>query len=56
MPSSNRERILQAIALLIIVLVGAYFRFTGLTWGGYEYPHPDERFLIWVVADIAPVE
>ena len=25
-------------------------------WGDYEYPHPDERFLVWVVADIAPVD
>jgi len=44
------------LSLLIILLLAGYFRFTGLFWGDYEYPHPDERFLIWVVADIAPVD
>jgi YYY domain-containing protein len=44
------------MALIVVLLIGAYFRFTGLTWGDYEYQHPDERFLIWVVADIAPVD
>ncbi len=33
MPSSNRERILQSMALIVVLLIGAYFRFTGLTWG-----------------------
>lgn len=51
-----RDSALTFVGLLIVLLVGAYFRFTGLFWGEYEYPHPDERFLVWVVADIAPVD
>jgi len=51
-----RERILRAAAILIVLLIGGIFRFTGLMWGDYAYPHPDERFLVWVVADIAPVD
>ena len=51
-----RDSALTFIGLLIVLLLGAYFRLTGLFWGEYEYPHPDERFLVWVVADIAPVD
>lgn len=54
--SALRASALTFIGLLLVLLLGAYFRFTGLFWGEYEYPHPDERFLVWVVADIAPVD
>lgn len=33
------------ILLCLIILVGAYFRFVGLNWDDFAYPHPDERFL-----------
>ncbi len=43
-------------ALLLLVLsAAAYFRFTGLLWGEFSYLHPDERFLVWVTADLSPV-
>jgi len=30
---------------ILILLVGAYFRFTGLNWDANQHLHPDERFL-----------
>ena len=48
--------VFQIAGLALVLLLGYYFRTTGLMWGEYQYPHPDERFLVWVVADIAPVE
>jgi YYY domain-containing protein len=43
------------LLLVYILLIGAYFRFTGLSWGEYQYLHPDERFLVWVGTDIQPI-
>ncbi|HEU5316859.1 MAG TPA: DUF2298 domain-containing protein [Chloroflexota bacterium] len=40
--------------LLAILLVGAYFRFTGLDWDGGQHLHPDERFLTMVEGAIRP--
>jgi YYY domain-containing protein len=34
-----------ALALLAILLLAAYFRFTGLDWDDTYHLHPDERFL-----------
>ena len=51
-----RGNLFHVIALCTVLLVGAYLRFTGLNWGDNQYQHPDERFLVWVVADIAPVQ
>ncbi len=31
--------------LALIVLLGGYFRFTGLNWDALQHLHPDERFL-----------
>jgi len=53
---SRLESVLPVLALIIVLFAAAYFRFVGLMWGDYSYPHPDERFLVWVVADIAPVD
>lgn len=44
------------VLLIIVMIAGVYFRFTGLLWGESQYLHPDERFLIWVGSDIEPVE
>ncbi len=47
---------LAASALLVLILcAAAWLRFSGLGWGEDQYLHPDERFLLWVGSDIAPV-
>lgn len=43
------------LLLIFVLLFGAYLRGAGLYWGEYQYLHPDERFLVWVGADISPV-
>lgn len=43
------------VLLLYVLVFGAFFRFIGIRWGDYQYLHPDERFLIWVGADIQPI-
>ncbi|MFN3308202.1 MAG: ArnT family glycosyltransferase, partial [Anaerolineales bacterium] len=44
------------LALMVILGVATYFRFVGINWGEEQYLHPDERFLVWVGSDIAPVK
>ncbi len=53
---SNKNTLIVGALLTLILLAGAFLRFRGLTWGEYQYLHPDERFLIWVGTDISPVE
>jgi hypothetical protein len=43
------------IFLIAILLVGAYFRFTGLDWDHGTHLHPDERFLTTVTAQLQTV-
>ncbi|GAB4275626.1 MAG: hypothetical protein Kow0080_25210 [Candidatus Promineifilaceae bacterium] len=54
----SRRPSLETIATLLIIpilLIGAYFRFTGLDWDGNHHLHPDERFLTIVTATIQTV-
>ncbi len=44
------------LLLVYVLLMGAYFRLSGLYWGEYQYLHPDERFLVWVGSDITPLK
>jgi YYY domain-containing protein len=44
------------LLLLLILLLGAYFRFTGLNWDGNFHLHPDERFLTIVTTQLQPVD
>jgi YYY domain-containing protein len=59
-PASKRKRrlvspLIYDILLVYILFIGAFFRFIGIQWGDFQYLHPDERFLIWVGADIQPI-
>ena len=54
--SIDIKSLLIILGLIAVLLVGAYLRFAGLSWGEYQYLHPDERFLVWVGTDISPVE
>ena len=54
LPVKPRQRVpWLGIGLLIIVLMaGVYFRFTGLDWDEEQHLHPDERFLTMVTSTI----
>ncbi|TLN23552.1 glycosyltransferase family 39 protein, partial [bacterium] len=54
-PERPRESRLWDVLLILVMLLGAYFRFTGIDWGESQYLHPDERFFVWVTADISEV-
>ena len=43
------------LALVLILLVGAYFRFTGLNWDQNQHQHPDERFISMTAEQISAV-
>ncbi len=43
---------LSPIFILLILLLGAYFRFTGLNWDQGTHLHPDERFLTGVTSQL----
>jgi YYY domain-containing protein len=51
----RRTSWLWSVLLIIVLVVAGYLRFTGIFWGDYQYLHPDERFLVWVTADLKPV-
>ena len=51
----TRNIIIFGILLTVILIAASFLRFRGLSWGEYQYLHPDERFLIWVGSDISPV-
>ncbi len=60
-PSNPPERknwthaVILSLLFVLVLAAAAYFRFSGLDWGEYQFLHPDERFLIWVGTDISPV-
>ena len=51
-----RSNLLWDLLLIVVLLIGALFRFTGIEWDGNQHLHPDERFLTMVETGIAPVE
>ncbi|WP_448335045.1 DUF2298 domain-containing protein [Bellilinea sp.] len=55
LPATARLSWILDAALLGILLAGLFLRFNGLDWGQGQYLHPDERFLVWVTADLKPV-
>ncbi len=52
---SLSEGLISALLILLALLLGAYFRFTGLNWDQGTHLHPDERFLTSVATQIQPV-
>lgn len=44
-------RTVVPVCLLVILLAGALFRFTGLNWDDDQHLHPDERFMTMVAND-----
>ncbi len=45
-----------ALGLIVVLLIGAYFRLTGVNWDSDQHLHPDERFMTMVAEQISPVE
>lgn len=55
-----RQRVLTGeniafVGLVLVLLVAAYFRFTGLNWDANHHLHPDERFLTEIASRLQPV-
>jgi YYY domain-containing protein len=44
------------VLIIVVLLVGAFFRFTGLNWDSNYHLHPDERFLTMVESAISPAD
>jgi YYY domain-containing protein len=51
----RRETLGVALALIVILLLGASFRLAGLNWDDGQHLHPDERFLSMVISALEPV-
>jgi YYY domain-containing protein len=47
---------LALLPLLLVLLLGGVFRFTGLNWDENHHLHPDERFLTDVANRLQPVD
>lgn len=45
----------RTLLVVLVLALGAYFRFTGLKWDADFHLHPDERFLTMVESSISPV-
>ena len=43
------------LVMIVILIIAAVFRFTGIAWDGNQHLHPDERFLTMVETAISPV-
>lgn len=52
---TSRWESLAVVFLVLILLLGAYFRFTGLDWDENFHLHPDERFLTIVTSQLESV-
>ncbi len=46
------QRLFWDVLLLVILVVGAYFRLIGLDWDEEQHLHPDERFMTMVASSI----
>jgi YYY domain-containing protein len=54
-PSSPKTSRKVILGLVLILLVGAFFRFTGLNWDQNFHQHPDERYITMVADQIRGV-
>jgi len=57
MMKNSRSRLwLYDVMFLLILLMAAYFRLSGLNWDQSQHLHPDERFLTMVESAMTPVK
>ena len=52
----SRAEAAVVVGLLLILALGAYFRFVGLNWDSDSHLHPDERFLTMVGSAVSGVD
>ena len=45
-------KLIEYSVLLLILLLAAVLRWTGLDWDAYHHYHPDERYITWVATSI----
>ncbi len=43
---------IQRASLILILLVAAALRMSGIDWDNYDHHHPDERYITWVATTI----
>ncbi len=59
-PTRKESRLRKAwvwdVLFLVVLVIGGYFRFTGIKWDESYHLHPDERFLTMVESAISPVQ
>ena len=53
---NNKTPFWVAILVFLILLIGAYFRFTGIEWDDSYHLHPDERFLTDVASQLSSTD
>ncbi len=47
-----KHRLKRSLLLIVILLIAAALRLTGLDWDGYHHYHPDERYITWIATTI----
>jgi YYY domain-containing protein len=55
-PTKTSFSLVGDVLLILILLIGAVFRFIGVEWDQGTHMHPDERFLTMVESAIQPVD
>jgi hypothetical protein len=56
LPKENKTSWKISLALVLILIAGAYFRFTGLNWDQNQHQHPDERFISMTADQLSGVK
>ena len=44
------------VLLILVLIIGLYFRLTGVNWDDFHHLHPDERFLTMVESALQPAQ
>jgi len=55
-PKATKTSWKISLALVLILIAGAYFRFTGLNWDQDQHQHPDERFISMTAGQLTGVK
>jgi YYY domain-containing protein len=56
LPKATKTSWKISLALVLILIAGAYFRFTGLNWDQNQHQHPDERFISMTAGQLTGVK